>query len=317
MSVKDAVVASKEIPAPPRQPRFSFRAPRDPGFAALRRAARAAVVIPLAFALGSFVLHLGQNVIFIVFGCFALLVITDFGGLRPARARAYLTATAVGAVLVALGTFVSLTVAAAAAVTLLVALVMAFARVFGGYFVACQTGMLLAYIVATAVPASPSSIPLRVGAFVLAGVISTLAGVFMWPRFERVTLCKQAAKACLRVADLVDAVYAGGDAAELQRRIDAARAAEQAARGEYVATAKRPAGPARRDRALAQLLIELQRMVDIVERPFYQYRASVAPRIAERDRLAESTIAGSKPGGRRIRCSMGWTSTTPCGSLPT
>src|SRR5438132_1583876 len=200
MSVKDAVVASKEIPAPPRQPRFSCRAPRDPGFAALRRAARAAVVIPLAFALGSFVLHLGQNVIFIVFGCFALLVITDFGGLRPARARAYLTATAVGALLVALGTFVSLTVAAAAAVTLLVALVMAFARVFGGYFVAGQTGMLLAYIVATA-------------------------------------------------------------------------------------------GPARRDRALAQLLIELQRMVDIVERPFYQYRASVAPRIAERDRLAESTIA--------------------------
>src|SRR2546421_477529 len=291
MSAQDTVVASKEVPAPPRQPRFSLRAPRDPGFAALRRAARAAVVIPLAFALGTFVLHLGQNVIFIVFGCFALLVITDFGGLRPARARAYLTATAVGAVLVALGTFVSLTVAAAAAVTLLVALVMAFARVFGGYFVAGQTGMLLAYIVATTVPASPSSIPLRVGAFVLAGVISTLAGVLMWPRFERVTLCKQAAKACLRVADLVEALDAGGDAAELQRRIDAARAAEQAARREYVATAKRPAGPARRDRALAQLLIELQRMVDIVERPFYQYRASVAPRIAERDRLAESTIA--------------------------
>src|SRR5205807_6897951 len=132
MSAQDAVVASKELPAPPRQPRFSLRAPRDPGFAALRRAARAAIVIPLAFALGTFGLHLGQNVIFIVFGCFALLVITDFGGLRPARARAYLTATAVGAVLVALGTLVSLTIAAAAAVTFLVALVISFARVFAG-----------------------------------------------------------------------------------------------------------------------------------------------------------------------------------------
>src|SRR5256884_9875405 len=97
MSAKDTVVATKEVPAPPRQPRFSLRAPRDPSFAALRRAARAAIVIPLAFALGTFVLHLGQNVIFIVFGCFALLVITDFGGLRPARARAYLTAPAAGA----------------------------------------------------------------------------------------------------------------------------------------------------------------------------------------------------------------------------
>src|SRR5438094_5371820 len=291
MSAKDTVVATKEVPAPPRQPRSSLRAPRDPGFAALRRAARAAIVIPLAFALGTFVLHLGQNVIFIVFGCFALLVITDFGGLRPARARAYLTATAVGAGLVALGTFVSLTIAAAAAVTFVVALVISFARVFGGYFVAGQTGMLLAYIVATAVPAPASSIPTRVGAFALAGVISTLAGVFMWPRFERVTLCKQAAKACLRMADLVEALNAGGDATELQRRIDAARAAEQAARREYVATAKRPAGPARRDRALAQLLIELQRIVDIVEHTFYQYRASVVPRIAKRDRLAASTVA--------------------------
>jgi len=290
MSARGTVVASKEVPAPPRQPRFSLKTPRDPGFAALRRAARAAIIIPLALALGTFVLHLGQNVIFIVFGCFALLVITDFGGIRPARARAYLTATAVGAVLVALGTFVSLTIAAAAAVTFLVALVMSFARVFGGYFVAGQTGMLLAYIVATAVPAPSSSIPVRVGAFVLAGVISTLAGVFMWPHFERVTLCKQAAKACLRVADLVEALHAGGDGAELRQRIDSARNAEQAARREYVATAKRPAGPARRDRALAQLLIELQRIVDVVERPFSQHRAAVVPRIAERDRMSESVV---------------------------
>src|SRR5207249_5914646 len=107
MSAKDTVVATKEVPAPPRQPPFSLRAPRDPGFAALRRAARAAIGIPLAFALGTFLLHLGQYVIFIFFGCFALLVITDFGVLRPARPRAYLPATAVWAGLVVLGSFVS------------------------------------------------------------------------------------------------------------------------------------------------------------------------------------------------------------------
>src|SRR3989442_4594214 len=141
MGARDTVVATKEVQAPPRQPRFSLGAPRDPGFAALRRAARAAIVIPLAFLLGTFVLHLGQNVIFIVFGCFALLVIADFGGLRPARARAYLTATAVGAVLVALGTFVSLTIAAAAAVTFVVALVISVVPVVGRDFLAVQTGI--------------------------------------------------------------------------------------------------------------------------------------------------------------------------------
>jgi uncharacterized membrane protein YccC len=277
-------------PAPRQRPAI-LRAPRDPGHAALRRAARAAIIIPLAFALGTFVLHLGQNVIFIVFGCFALLVITDFGGQRLPRALAYLSATAFGAVLVALGTFVSLTIGAAAAATFLVALVISFARVFGGYFMAAQTGMLLAFIVATAVPGPSSSIPARVGSFVLAGVISTLAAVFLWPRFERVPLRKQAAQACLAVADLVDALHPGGDAAELQPRIDAARQAEQAARRAYVATAKRPAGPARRDRAFAQLLIELQRMVDIVERPFFQHRAAITPRLAEGDRLKASVVA--------------------------
>src|SRR5260370_1981361 len=120
--------------APGRPPAISFKPPRDPGFAALRRAARAAIIIPLAFALGTYVLHLGQNVIFIVFGCFALLVITDFGGLRPARARAYLTATAVGAVLVAVGTFFSLTIAPPASVTFLPPLAIPFTPVFAAHF---------------------------------------------------------------------------------------------------------------------------------------------------------------------------------------
>src|SRR5437588_12729948 len=111
MSANDTVVASKEVPAPPRQPRFSPRAQRDPGLAALRRAARAAIVIPLAFAFGSLVLHLGQNVIFIVFGCFALLIISDFGGQLPARALAYLVATLAAAALVAIGTAASLNAA--------------------------------------------------------------------------------------------------------------------------------------------------------------------------------------------------------------
>ncbi len=291
MSARGTVVTSKAVAEPARPPRFSLKAPRDPGFAALRRAARAAIVIPLAFAFGELVLHDGQNIIFIVFGCFALLVITDFSGLRSARAVAYLTATAVGAVLVALGTFVSTDVAAAVAATFLVALVISLARVFGGYFAAAQTGMLLSFIVATAVPAPASAIPARVGGFVFAGVISTLAAVFLWPRFERVMLRKQAAKACLRVADLVETLHADGDAAALSRRIDDARKAEQAARQAYVATAKRPAGPARRDRAFAQLLIDLQRIVDIVERPFYQHRAVVVPQIPERDRLAASAVA--------------------------
>src|SRR5438132_7099301 len=86
MGASGTDVASTETPAPPRRPRFSLTAPADPGFAALRRAARAAIVIPPVLAFTIFVLHGGQNVIFAVFGCFALLVMSDFGGQRSARA---------------------------------------------------------------------------------------------------------------------------------------------------------------------------------------------------------------------------------------
>jgi len=289
VGARDTVTATAETPAPPRRPRFSIAAPRDPGFAALRRAARAAIVIPPVFAFNTLVLHGGQNVIFAVFGCFALLVMSDFGGQRPARAVAYLTATLAGAVLVAVGTLASPSPGVAALLMFVVGLTIAFSRVFGGYVAAAQTGMLLSFVIAVSLPAPVSAIPARTGAWVMAGIISTLAGVFLWPRFERVTLHKQAAKACLAVADLVQALRMNNG--ELSRLLQAARQAERAARQAYAATAKRPAGPTRRDRAFVQLLTEMQRIVDIVERPFQQPRVSLRPCIGEGDRLAAAIVA--------------------------
>src|SRR3989442_1733184 len=289
MGVSGTDIASTETPAPSRRPKVAVRATAAPVSPALRRAARSAIVIPPVLASGIFVLHGGQNVIFAVFGCFALLVISDFGGQRPARALAYLTATAVGALLVTVGTLVSVSAGLAAAVMFVVGLTIAFSRVFGGYLAAAQTGMLLSFVIAVSIPAPASAIPARVGGWGMAGVISMLAGVFLWPRFERVKLRKQAAKACLAVANLVEAMRTDGS--ELPRLLVAAREAEHSARQAYTATAKRPAGPARRDRAFVQLLTELQRIVDIVERPFQQRRVAVRPCLAEGDRLATVTVA--------------------------
>src|SRR2546429_7837091 len=185
MGASGTDIASTETPATSRRPKLSLTAPADPGFAALRRAARAAIVIPPVLAFTIFVLQGGQNVIFAVFGCFALLVMSDFGGQRPARALAYLTATAVGALLVAIGTLVSISAELAAAVMFVVGLAIAFSRVFGGYLAAAQTRMLLSFVIAGSLPASPSAIPARLGRRVMARVISTLARVFLWPRLER------------------------------------------------------------------------------------------------------------------------------------
>src|SRR5256714_12935134 len=170
-----------------------------------------------------------------------------------------------------------------------VGLAIGFSRVFGGYVAAAQTVVLLSFVIAFAIRGSTTAIPARVGGWVMAGIISTWAGVVLWPRFERVMLRKQAAKACLAVAHLVEAFRANDR--ELPRLIEAARHAERAAREAYTATAKRPAGPTRRDRAFVQLLTELQRVVDIIERPFHQPRVSERPCLAEGDHLAAVTVA--------------------------
>src|SRR6202048_2059495 len=182
VSARGTDVAAAETPAPSRRPKISVAAPADPGFAALRRAARAAIVIPPVLAFNTLVLHGGQNVIFAVFGCFALLVMSDFGGQRPARALAYLTATSVGGILVTIGTLASASTVLATAVMFVVGFVIAFSRVFGGYVAAAQTGMLLSFVIAVSIPAPASAIPARVGGWVVGGSLSTPAGGVFLPR---------------------------------------------------------------------------------------------------------------------------------------
>src|SRR5262249_28588371 len=154
--------------------------PRDPGYAALRRATRAAIVIPLALAFALFVLRNPQATIYVVFGCFALLVFCDFGGPRPMSAAPYLGVRLVGFVLIPLGPLALFSPWVAALATLLIAFAVSFAGVFGGYAAVAQSPLLLAFVVSVAVPAPPSEIPSRLMGWGIAGVISTVASVTLW-----------------------------------------------------------------------------------------------------------------------------------------
>ena len=75
--------------------RAQLPAPRDPGRMGLRRAGRAALVMPAAFAFAQLVIGNGQLTLFVAIGCFALLVMADFGGLRGPRALAYAATTGI------------------------------------------------------------------------------------------------------------------------------------------------------------------------------------------------------------------------------
>jgi hypothetical protein len=64
---------------------------RDRGFAALRRAARAAIVMPAMFAVGDKVIGNPQVATFAAFGSFAMLLLVDFGGSMAERLQAQAT----------------------------------------------------------------------------------------------------------------------------------------------------------------------------------------------------------------------------------
>jgi len=249
---------------------------------AFRRSARAALVIPLAFLFARLVLGDPQALIFIVFGCFALLVMADFSGPRRARLLAYLGAVLGGAILVALGTLFSAAPAGAAIAMFVVGFGLAFAVIFGGYLAVAQTGLLLAFVISVSLPAPPSAIPDRVGGWLLAGLFSTFAALLLWPRPESGDLPTRAAMALLAVAEAVSvkSPSALGDARE----------AIQGARAEYTATARRPAGLSRGDRAYFEMFSELDQVVDLLQRPFQAPQATARPCTEEGERLKVSVL---------------------------
>src|SRR5690348_12037624 len=80
---------------------------RDPEFDAMRRALRAAIVVPIAAAVSFAVGGDSQTPLFTIFGSVALLIMVDFPGNRPARALAYCGLAVNGAILISVGTLVA------------------------------------------------------------------------------------------------------------------------------------------------------------------------------------------------------------------
>ena len=278
--------ATEANPSPLRPERRA-----DPRLVALRRAARAAVVVPATFAFSLLVIRDVQFTTFAVFGCFALLVMANFGGNRQPRAIAYVVTTLAGAVLVALGTLVSPHAPVGAIVMLVVGFALSFASVFGGYLVAARTALLLAFVLSVSISAPAAAVPARVGGWMLAGIVSTLAGLFVWASFERTGLRRRAAEACAIAADLVEVLHAGPSADQLASLQQKTRTAMEAMRSEYARTTMRPAGPTRRDRAFVELMTQLAEVVDLSKRPLHDQGRWVRPCIAEGSRLEAATSA--------------------------
>ena len=224
--------------------------------------------MPPAFAVALLVVRNGQLSTFIAFGCFSLLVLADFGGHWRAKAVAYACTTAAGAVLVVIGTLASANAWTAAAVALPVVFVIRFAGLFGGYAVAAQMTLMLSFVLSVAVPAPITAIAPRVAGWATAGTVAGLAAMLLWPRFEHLHLMERASSACRALARLVEASRQTQPAVAVRPQTGQARAAVGELRREYRTAPTRPAWPARRDRALVELISETWSILEIATNPF-------------------------------------------------
>jgi uncharacterized membrane protein YccC len=229
----------------------------DPGLQSLRRAARVAIVVPLVFAFFLNVLDDSVAALFAGFGSFALLGFADFGGPPRQRAAAYLILTAVGGVLVVVGTLVCNQPVLAALLGVVVATAVRFAGCFGGYFAASVSPLILAYVLGASVAAPVDEIPDRLLGWVVAGLLATVAALVLWPRRQRMLIREAAAAAADALAAAVDTLSApAGPSPEVLATADAAVTKLVAA----ASVPRRPAGPSAHDAALAFLVDQLERI---------------------------------------------------------
>jgi uncharacterized membrane protein YccC len=222
----------------------------------LKSALRAAIVVPLAFAISLLVVDDTQMALFAAFGSMAMLVFVDFGGSRRARLRAYLGLLAVGVALIALGTLCSHSTLLATVAMGLVSFAILFAGVLDDYVAAARAAAMLTFVLPVMVPADAGAIPMRLAGWGLAGALCISAALLLWPARPRGALLGPAAAVARSLAELVEA-RSRGDGVAADRVARQAWTAMSALRDRFVSMGQRPSGTAGPTAALALLIEDL------------------------------------------------------------
>ncbi|WP_338184020.1 FUSC family protein [Jatrophihabitans sp.] len=234
---------------------------RDAGLSATRRAARAAIVMPAMFALGSQVIDNGTVATFAAFGSFSMLLLVDFGGTMLQRIAAQVSLIGVGLVMVTLGTLASRSEWLAAAAMLVVGFGVLFAAVISSVLAGATTSILLGFILPVTLPGTVASIPDRVEGWALAGAASLIAITLLWPAPRREPLRAAVAEACARIGDLLHQEVAAArgetDWSTVEPTRRAAGEAVAAMRTRFFATPYRPTGLTTAARTLVRLVDEV------------------------------------------------------------
>jgi uncharacterized membrane protein YccC len=245
----------------------------DAGYAALRRAARTAIVMPVMFAIGDKVIGNPVLATFAAFGSFAMLLLVDFSGPIRDRVRNQAALGVTCAFLIAIATLVSRTTWLAAVAMALVAFAVLFAGVVSSALAGATTALLLSFILPVTLPGGLSSIPDRLMGWGLAAAVSLPAIALLWPAPARNPVRKAAVDACRALAGRLraDVAFLLGDQGSDAEAAHAAAVAEADAAVDtmerrFFATPYQPGGLTTDGRALIKMIDELRWLDGIILR---------------------------------------------------
>jgi hypothetical protein len=222
---------------------------RDPEHDAARRAVRAAIVLPLAAAVGFAVGSGSQTPLFAIFGSVALLITVDFPGNAQARAVAYGGLGANGFILITLGTLVAPVPWLAVSTMFVLAVAVTLSGVLSEIVAAGQRSTLMIFVLPACTPVGP--IPERLLGWTIALALAVPAALFLLPPRHHDDLRRHAALVCRTLADRLD----GDAAADVSSAMDALRA-------NFLGTDFRPVGLTAGSRALVRVVDDLQWLAD-------------------------------------------------------
>jgi uncharacterized membrane protein YccC len=289
-------------------PGWDWLRQHDPGYAALRRAARTALIMPAMFAIADKVIGNPILATFAAFGSFAMLLLVDFSGPIRDRVLAQSALVVACAVLIGLGTLASRWAVVAAVAMGVVGFAILFAGVVSSVLAGATTSLLLAFILPVSLPGPVSSIPDRVAGWGLAGAVSILAIALLWPSPARNPVRVAAVDACRALAERLRAEIAWVSRREPESE-DAYRAAvahaEETVEGlhrTFFATPYRPTSLTTAARAVVRLVDELRWLNTIVlrakppGRPGAPNQAACAVRGAAAEVLTQAADLLERPG---------------------
>ena len=239
-----------------RQRLVARAAKRDPDNDALRRAVRAAMVVPLAAAL-SFAVAGGsaQTPLFTIFGSVALLVFSDFPGNRQNRAVAYAGLGLNGAVMITLGTLVAPHPWPAVLAMFVLGVIVTFSGVLSETVAAGQRATLLTFVLPACTP--PGPLGERLLGWAVALAVCVPAALFILAPRHHGQLRRRAARACQALADRLDGTATVDDVSRAMDKL----------RETFLGADFRPVGLTAGSRALVRVVDDLEWVADRTGHP--------------------------------------------------